>query len=79
MGLIDRDGYAVETDGGLMWVRPLDRLLAEEKALRAVGVDNICPRCNGHCAIMLGNPDGDHWCIACQVREEAEGLINQSE
>ena len=77
MSLLDAEGYEVETEEGPMFVRPLERLVSEEKSLRAMGVDNICPRCNGHCAMMFGDPDGDHWCLVCQICEEAEKLVEK--
>ena len=76
MGLLDHPGYDVETDEGMLFVNPLDRLIAQDKSWRKMGVKNICPRCQQECAILLGDPNGEHWCLYCQIRQEAEELLS---
>lgn len=76
--LLDALGYTVETDEGLLFVRPLDRMMAQEKQFLAMGVNNTCPRCktNKH-ALMFGDPDNIHWCIVCNIHIELEEIEHE--
>ena len=49
---------------------PIKRFIREEKRWLDSGVSNTCPNCNRKCAMMFGDPDGDHWCIMCQIEAE---------
>lgn len=66
--LLDAPGYEVETDEGLMWIRPLDRMMEQERQFVKMGVNNTCPKCGkDNIAFMFGDPNGIHWCIFCQI------------
>lgn len=65
MSILDA-GYAAETAEGMQWVRPLDTLM--EVAKNAGGAN--CPRCGHHCKLFFGDPNGDHWCVCCQMNDE---------
>lgn len=60
------EGYAVETDQGMDWVRPLDAII--ETAKLAEG--DTCPICNRHSKLFFGDPEGEFWCLACQIEKE---------
>lgn len=59
-------GYEAETDAGPTWVRPLDSIV--EIAKGSPGME--CPRCKHNCKLFFGDPDGEHWCICCQGKQE---------
>ena len=66
--------YDVETDDGLLSISEMDRWVKMEKEYRVMGVNNICPRCSNPCAMFFGDPDGEHWCLGCQVLTDVEGI-----
>jgi len=65
--------YDVETNDGLFSTSRMDQLASMEKDYRNMGVENICPHCSKPCAMFFGDPDGDHWCLACQILADIEG------
>jgi hypothetical protein len=66
--------YAVDTDDGLLSTCKMESMVKQEMAFRRMGVKNICPRCGAECAMLLGDPDGEHWCLGCQVLADPEGV-----
>ena len=67
------EGYAVETDQGMEWVRPLDSLMS---IARIVAPENYteCPKCHIRTALFYGDPDGEYWCVFCQLLFELAKL-----
>lgn len=61
MGLFDV--YEVETEDGPALRRPVNSLL--DVAALATGM--VCPKCGAHAKLFIGDPNGEHWCIACEV------------
>ena len=66
--------YEVETEAGPLATSKMERLIAEDAKYRKMGVANICPRCRNTCAMFLGDSDGEHWCLSCQVEADPEAL-----
>lgn len=64
--------YEVDTDMGLMATSKIDRLVQQEKEYMAMGAGQICPHCGQKRAVFFGDPDGDHWCIPCQILADPE-------
>ena len=65
--------YEIETDEGLRSTSKMDRLIEEDKTFKRMGVKNVCPHCQRECAMFLGDVDGDHWCLMCQILADPEG------
>jgi len=66
--------YDVETEAGMASTSKMDALVRQETMYRSMGVKNICPRCKQQCAVFLGDSEGEHWCLGCQVLADPEGL-----
>ena len=57
----------------------MDILVHQDKEARAMGAGQECPRCHHWGGVFLGDPKGEHWCLACQLMMDAEKLIAESE
>ena len=60
-----------ETDEGMYTTTPMERLL---RATKGLGTPEECPRCHGQSTLFFGDPDGEHWCAACQILKEVDLL-----
>lgn len=83
MGIFD--SYDVETNDGLLNVRPLDRLVRESES---IGGKVRCPRCGLMASLFFGDSDFDFdtakdspldpkaptWCYFCQMAKELDDL-----
>ena len=72
-------GVVSETDEGMAIDYPIGRLVRESKRFSDMGAGEVCPRCGEKQAMFFGDPDGDHWCIVCQLRADAEKIIADGE
>ena len=72
-------GKSFETDDGMMYEMPIDRLKREELRWQRSGVKNECGTCKRQDAAMLfGDPDGENWCLVCQITSDMEHLTAQA-
>ena len=56
--------HDVETDKGMSFTTNMESLI---RAANLPGAGQTCPRCSNHGTLFFGDPDGDHWCAACQI------------
>jgi uncharacterized Zn finger protein (UPF0148 family) len=75
MGLLDELGVSYETDQGMYYERRLEALLRLSKALDAKAE---CPKCHQMAPLFFGDPNGDHWCVFCQMDKELEVLEREA-
>lgn len=66
--------YDIETEQGLTSRRPMEAMI--NIAVLASG--ETCPRCGHLGKLFFGDPDGEHWCAACQVEKDF-GLTESAE
>lgn len=64
------DGYDIVVEEGLLHVRPMDVLLQQAVSLVPKERWQECPKCGLKCPLMFGDPNGEHWCAHCQIKEE---------
>jgi hypothetical protein len=72
------DDYDVETDEGMARRRPMDVLIG---TARLVPREHwrTCPQCKQAAPLFFGDPDGAHWCDACQVVREHPELASTTD
>ena len=66
--------YEVETENGPMVTSRLDEMSKQDKEFRAIGFGKACPRCGQERAMFFGDPDGEHWCLPCQILADPGAL-----
>ena len=66
--------YDRETEDGRLVTSQMDSLVAQHQVLAGTGAGAVCPRCKSWGVMFFGDPDGEHWCLACQILSDPEGL-----
>lgn len=65
------DGYAVETDDGRGYVRPMDTLLKAAISLVPRDAWTLCTRCARKCPLFFHDPEsGTDFCAVCKLDME---------
>lgn len=73
------EGYEIETDEGMTWVRPIDQMIKEALTLNPDSDSwQACPKCKRKAPLFHGNPDGEHQCSICLIEQyyQIEGSAN---
>lgn len=61
-----------ETDQGMYSALTMELLVRHAAALAKASAGQTCPKCQGWEVLFFGDPDGNHWCAACQIVSDFE-------
>lgn len=63
-------GYDAETENGLSHVSTLmSTLISIANTVPKDGWQE-CPKCKQKAVLFFGDPDGVHWCVMCQLKQD---------
>lgn len=64
------DGYAIETDKGMAYIRPHESLFKNALALVPRSRWTTCPECGEPSPLFYGDPESSYWCFHCQISRQ---------